>query len=226
MRLVSIRTAVVTSIALALAALTGCASQVSEPGEMTMEGLTPTPENRCLLDGSGPSGLPSASGDFVFDDGTAATQPPELGGGDPSGDWKVEGFTLYLPSVASGLVNPELSSIGGQAWLSLDSSQSFQMAMDIDIDIVVGSADSAESFMEGTVSAGAIGSYSMSGNTVTIADECFYADGLDDAEASAGGEADISRQISFERTGSTGRFLVTLNSDLGSLKLLVRVSQG
>lgn len=221
--------ALVSTLAVVLA-LGGCASSAGggstppgEPGPMT-GGLTPAPDNHCLLDGAGPVGLPNAVGDFAFDDGTPAGAPPTLAGGDPSGDWVVQGFTLYLPAIATDLVNVAESSIGGTAWLSIGADGQFEMAMDIDISIIIGAGDSATSFMDGVVSAGAIGTYSTAGSDVTIADDCFYTEGLDASGAPGG--AEIDRTIAFERTGATGRFLVTLDSDLGALKLLVDVSQG
>ena len=47
-------------------------------------------------------------------------------------------ITLVLPSVASSLVNVGYSSMGGEAWLSLGADGTFQMALDVDVDVRIG----------------------------------------------------------------------------------------
>jgi hypothetical protein len=166
--------------------------------------------------------LPLANGMFRFDDGMPGNSPPMLAGGDPSGEWAVTGITLFLPSVAMSLVNVESSSLSGSAWLDLGSDGTFQMTFDMDVDVRIGEGESESSFAMGNLLAGAIGTYSVSGSSVMIADDCFYNEGLD-MFGSASSGAGISREFSFERSGTTGRFIVTLQADLGDLPLLVEV---
>ena len=178
------------SAALVLAACTADATGASSPG------LSPTPENHCLLDGSSPGALPHVIGAFAFDDGTPTNAPPALSGGDPTGDWVVQGFTLYLPGSTEALVNVDASSVEGESWLSIGEDGQFQMNMTIDVSVLIGAADAATPFMEGTLDAGGMGSYRLDGTGIVIAEDCFYAEGLD-LGADTGGEATIDPNIAF-----------------------------
>jgi len=144
---------------------------------------------------------------------------PALNGGDPVGNWGVDSFTLYLSDTVQSLVDLEASSIGGQSWVEMTPDGEFRLAFDMSVRVIV----AGEPIIDGQVLAGGIGSYTMGGNAVQVSERCFYSEGLGD-EGAADEDA-LDRNISFESSGDTGRFLIRMQSEFGDIGILVDVSR-
>ena len=186
-------------------------------------GSLATPENHCLLDGADPFPPSQATGAIAFYGGDAG-ELPTLAGGDPTGGWSVDSFSLYLPNAVASAVNTEASTLSGQSWVEMTADGQFRLSFDLQLRILVGETP----IIDNTVLAGGVGSYTMGGNAVQIAEDCFYSEGLDDAQAmgaSPGEQDTFNRNINFENSGDTGRFLIRLNTDFGELGLLMNVSR-
>ena len=177
-----------------------------------------TPANHCLLDGAEPFTPTMSSGSFAFHGATAGPLP-SLNGGDPVGNWGVDAFTLYLSDEVESAVDLETSSISGKSWVEMTAEGEFRLAFDMNVRVMVG----ATPVIDGQVLAGGIGSYTMGGNSVQISESCFYSEGLGNE-----GETDpnaLDRNINFESSGDTGRFLIRMQSDFGEIGILVNVSR-
>ena len=177
-----------------------------------------TPANHCLLDGAAPFTPTRSTGSFDFH-GMDAGPLPALNGGDPVGNWGVDSFTLYLSDTVQSLVDLEASSIGGQSWVEMTPDGEFRLAFDMSVRVIV----AGEPIIDGQVLAGGIGSYTMGGNAVQVSERCFYSEGLGD-EGAADEDA-LDRNISFESSGDTGRFLIRMQSEFGDIGILVDVSR-
>ena len=197
---------------------TACSSEVGGGG-----GGAATPENHCLLDGADPVAPAQVQGAIEFYGDTSGALPA-LGGGDPIGGWAVDSFSLYLPDAVSSAVNVEASTLSGRSWVEMTADGQFRLSFDLLLRILVGETP----IIDNPVIAGGIGSYTMGGNSVQISEDCFFAEGLDEAQemGTSGTEMDtFDRNINFESTGDTGRFLIRLNTDFGELALLMNVSR-
>jgi len=206
--------------AAALVALMVTLGGCGETGPAGTSGTSPTPENQCLLDGAAPFSPSSAHGGIQFFDGDDGL--PNLVGGDPTGDWAVNSFTLYLPDSASALVSTEESSLHGTAWVSMTEDGLFSLAFDMHITISLGEGDH---LLDGPVLAGGIGSYTMGSNAVQIDEDCFFSEGLDTTGSDSSADDSLNRNVRFEQNGDNGQFLVMLRSSYGEVGLLVDVSR-
>jgi len=214
--MIRLKTTAAALVAL-MATIGGCGEGLPNGGA---GGGGATPQNHCLLDGAAPLTPGHASGGIEFFDGDEGL--PSLRGGDPAGDWSVNSFTLFIPDSASGLVVVDESSLHGTAWVSMTDDGQFSLAFDMHITISLGGG---ETLMDGPVVAGGVGAYTMGGDAVQIAEDCFFSEGLDDTGSGAAADDSLNRNVRFEQNGNSGQFLVMLRSSYGEVGLLVDVTR-
>ncbi len=136
---------------------------------------------------------------------------PQLSGGDPIGTWAATNGTAYLPSSAASLVYPESSTVGGSAWFEFDYEGGYRFSVDVtaSISTLIGAQEVA--FRDSSV-----GSYEVSGSTITLFPEC-----METGQLMLGS----SPSVEFSVDGSTGQVMLKLPTEYGEVVVVADIEQ-
>jgi hypothetical protein len=91
----------------------------ADAGAGARDSAPPPPKNDCKL--AALTGVADVTPDFVMHQ-PPASAPPAMAGGTLQGDYRVDKATVYLPSGAAGLVDPNKSTGSINAWAILDGT--------------------------------------------------------------------------------------------------------
>jgi hypothetical protein len=179
----------------------------SAPVDAAPDATTDAAVSSCDL-GATPT-MPTLSSEFVIE-GTDGGTLPTPTGGDETGTWVYTKITLYLPSQASGQVDPAASTIEGKGFMALESG-SFRNLVDTTTKLkttVVGTVTRA-------TSAKALGTYVKDGPSLTFTASC-----RDRTDTSP------LKNVRFSRVDAThGQLFVQTTTQIGTADLVVDVEK-
>ena len=150
-----------------------------------------------------PGMVPTITGTLLQTDGSPATAPPKMTGGDAQGVWIFDSMVAYLPPGTKGLVDLSKSSVTGSAWAILKADQTYQLGFHVDASASVALVGPENV----TVADQSTGNYTTSGGALDPVSTC--------------STSSTATTYEYTRSGPTGQILVHAMTKYGQVYLLL-----